>query len=320
MIELGASDLRACLPWAALVDTIEDKLREPGFNAPPRVSFDIEGGSHAGGGTLLMMPAWQGDRAIGIKIVTFWPSNRDIGRPSHAATYMMLDARSGAVLAMLDGEELTARRTAAISLLGARCLARADARRLLVIGTGPIARNLVRAFHSTERFTSIEIHGRNPETARALVESLRKEGVMCRVAASLRQSVSAADVISAATSAVEPLFDGDWVAPGTHVDLVGSFHPTMREVDDKLIARADAIWVDTEAALAESGDLVQPIEKGIITRASIAGNLPELIAAPRPRGSDQEITIFKAVGFALPDFAAAEAALRKAQPRAAQAV
>ncbi len=321
MIELTAADVRDCLPWASLVLAIENKLRGSGFSAPPRISFDLQGGSHSGGGTLLVMPAWQNDNAIGIKLVTFWPSNRSDGRPSHGATYLMLDARSGNILAILDGEELTARRTAAISLIGSRCLARDDASRLLVVGTGPIACNLVRAYRSTGRFRTIEIFGRSAEAARALVDSLCAEGTACELSSSLQTSIAAADVISAATSATEPLFDGDWVRPGTHVDLVGSFHPTMREVDDRLVARADAIWIDTGAALVESGDLVQPIEKGVITRDAIAGQLRELIDHPSPRPSRTAITIFKAVGFALPDFAAAEAALqREAAALAAEAI
>ncbi len=308
MIELSRNDVRERLPWSALVEAIDRKLRAGDLVEPQRLAFDLDGGG-ADDGTLLVMLSWQGREVIGIKTVTFWPDNHVRDLPSHGANYILMDARSGSIMAILDGEELTGRRTAAVSVLAASRLLRRDAHSLLVCGTGPIAENLVRAHHASGRFTSIRLYGRTRSRAEILQERLAEAGIACTVCSDdLRREFGDADMISTATSATSPLFDGSWVSAGSHVDLVGSFRPIMREVDDHLLRRASSIWIDTPTALKESGDLTQPIAAGVISLSDIRGDLRALVLGGGRR-SDDEITIFKAVGFALPDLAAAEAAL-----------
>jgi len=308
MIVLKREDVRARLPWPDLIEAIRQRLAEQEIIGPQRLAFDMEGGSQGGGGTLLVMPGWHGSQVLGVKIVTFWPDNGDHGLASHGANYLLMDARSAEILASLDGEELTQRRTGAVSALAARFLLRPDASTLLVLGTGPVAEQLVEAHQASGRFSLIEVYGRTAARAAAMVERLNAKGVKCRLSENLERSVRAADMIVTATSSSSPLFDGSWMRPGVHLDLVGGFRPNMREIDDAAIKRATAVWIDTPAAIVEAGDLTQPIATGLLAPEDIAGDLRSLVTAPPTRGPG-DITIFKAVGFALPDLAAAQLAL-----------
>jgi len=255
-------------------------------------------------GDLLIMPGWRMPDHIGIKSVTIWRSNKDGGLPSHTANYILTDAKSGAIVAAIDGAELTAKRTAAVSVMAARRLLRNGGCRLLIIGTGPIARNLALAHKACSPDMIVEIFGRNPERAAALAQELRDLGQDCAISRDLRTSVLRADMISTATNASMPIFDGAWVRPGTHLDLIGSFKPNMREVDDLVVSRASQIWIDDQSALTESGDISIPISSGVISADAIVGDLPALLSSARCR-DDDEITIFKSVGYAIPDLAAA---------------
>ena len=320
MIQLTESQVRESLPWPELVEAIRTTVLDSRCEAPPRIRFDLRDESTAENGNLLLMPGWQGADVIGLKTVTFWPDNQRNNLPSHGANYILIDGRSGAILALLDGAELTVRRTAAVAALAARSLMRASAEYCLVVGTGPVARNLVLAHAALHRFRRIEIYGRDRNRAAALVNELQRHGIHCSMSNDLETSVREAALISTATSARAPLFDGNWVSPGTHLDLVGSFKPDMREVDDRLVERAASIWVDSLTALRESGDLTQPLKAGIIDAGDITGDLRDLMSFPgKGRLADLDITVFKAVGFAIPDLAAARTAVHwsaRTRPRA----
>lgn len=304
MIHLNEEAVRASLPWRELSQAIERLVIEDAVTAPRRLSYELPpvvGGAVPG--HLLVMPAWRGGTVIGIKSVTVRPDNGERGERSHGASYLLIDGRSGEPMAVLDGSELTERRTAAASALAASRLARPDSRRLLVIGTGPVALNLALAHAALRDLASVEIFGRDPAKAAAVVERLAAEGVPAAVCGDLRGSAETADIISMATSARTPILFGAWIRPGVHVDLVGSFRPDMREVDDALIERADSVWVDTMVAAQESGDLA---------RASVAGDLRELLTRVAEPRDPAHITVFKSVGFATLDLAAAETALAAA--------
>jgi alanine dehydrogenase len=285
-------------------DALEDAFIDSGTEVPLRHAHALgEGGAE---GTLLLMPAWSA-AALGVKLVTVMPGAAAHGVGTVQASYLLLDRATGEPRALLDGEALTLRRTAAASALAAQHLARPDATRLLIVGSGRLAPWMVRAHVALNpELVHVAVWGRNADAAEDVVETLRDEGIDAEVAEDLRAAVQAAEVISCATTSREPLVHGAWLQPGAHLDLVGGFRRDMREVDDAAIACA-RIVIDTYAgALAEAGDLVQPLEAGVITRERIVGELAQLLRGEvRGRLAPEDVTLFKSVGTALEDLAAA---------------
>jgi ornithine cyclodeaminase len=221
-----------------------------------------------------------------------------------------MSGRTGETLAVLDGTRLTHWRTAAASALAARLLARADTERLLVVGAGARAPFLVRAHASVRRYRSIAVWNHRPEGARRLAADLSTMGFNANPAADLEAAVAEADVISCATLATEPLIQGRWLKPGQHLDLVGAFNVSMREADDEALRRAH-IFIDTDAALTEGGDVAAGILGGVIDRSAVIANLPALCRGAPGRRRADEITLFKSVGAAIEDLAAAILVWRK---------
>ena len=255
--------------------------------------------------TLLLMPAWS-DRALGAKLVTVMPGNRRLGHPSVNAVYLLFERSTGVPRAVIDGEALTLRRTAAVSLLAARHMARADARNALIVGTGTLAPYMAQAHACARALQRLWVWGRRGEGAQTLAQRLRDEGLPAQAVEDLEAAVREADIICCATTATQPIVRGAWLAAGTHLDLVGGFRRGMREADDEAIASA-RIVVDTYAgALAEAADLVEPLERGVIERSAIVAELAELGRGVPGRVSPDEITLFKSVGTAVADLAAAQ--------------
>jgi alanine dehydrogenase len=276
---------------------------------PARQSYAVGDQSNPAA-ALVIMPAWQSNAAIGVKLVTVFPNNSTRGEPAVQATYTLFDAATGTPRAILDGTELTLRRTAAASALAARYLARPEATRLLMIGTGSLAPHVIESHAAVRQIRRVRIWGRRPERATAVASSLAGRPYEIEAVADLESAVAWADIISCATLAAEPLLRGAWLRPGQHLDLIGSFTPQMREADDEALVRA-AIYVDTRAgALAESGELVHAVAAGLISTADIRGELSELArGSVVGRREPGEITLFKSVGCALEDLAAAELAV-----------
>ena len=302
-------DVAQLLPWADLVTAMEDVFRA-GCEAPVRhhhalVRPDRDAGS------LLLMPAWQPGRYTGVKIVHVVPGNAEAGLPAVHASYLLSDERTGAPLAVLDGGELTDRRTAATSVLAARYLARQDSRKLLILGSGRVARALAECYRATLPINDVAIWSRDPLHAERLARDLAAHGHPARAVASI--DASQADIVAAATLSAEPLLRGAEVRAGTHVDLVGAFRPDMRESDGALLARAHLV-VDTRAgALAEAGDIHQAIDEGAILADHVAAEFSELCrgtGAGRTRA--EQVTVFKSVGWAGEDLAAAALAYDRA--------
>jgi ornithine cyclodeaminase len=302
---VGAAEIERILTYPDLVDTLREAFRS-GITVPPRHQHRIprEGGE----ATLLLMPAWTDSPAghIGVKIVSVFPDNAKRGQPSVMGAYLLLAGDSGEPLAVLDGRVLTLWRTAAASALAASYLARADSRRLAMIGAGALAPRLIAAHASVRPIDEVAIWNRTPANAAALASRLDRPGLRVSATADIGEAVGHADIVSVATLSSEPLLRGGWLKPGTHLDLVGAFTPQMREADDDAIRRAK-IYVDTRAgALKEAGDIVQPIASGILSPDAIAGDLFDLCrGAVAGRQSDAEITLFKSVGTAIEDLAAA---------------
>lgn len=288
----------------ALVAALERMFRD-GCAAPARHhhTVPVPGAPDA---TLLLMPAWRAGTYLGIKLVTVFPGNAQKALPAVSAAYVLMDATTGAIKALIDGGELTARRTAATSALAARFLARPDARTLVVVGTGRIARELA-DFHLALRpsLQTVAVWGRSAAHAGEFASDLARRGIRASASDDLARAVAAADIVSVATLSTTPLVRGEWVRPGTHVDLVGGYTPAMREADDALIRKA-RVFVDTrEGGLKEPGDIVAPIAAGILNPAAVA-DLHDLCRGSKDaRRTPEEITVFKSVGAALEDLAAA---------------
>jgi alanine dehydrogenase len=256
--------------------------------------------------TLLLMPAWS-ETSLGVKLVTVMPGNAARGAGTVQAIYVLLDRATGEPLALLDGEALTLRRTAAASALAARYLALEDAQNLLLVGAGRLAPYLACAHYALRpSLRRVFVWARELAKAQTAAQWLRDLGLPAQATADLEAAARDAQIISCATTAASPVVHGAWLAPGTHLDLVGGFTPAMREVDDAAAARS-RIVVDTYAgALAEAGDLLAPLASGAIGRESIVAELAELVRGDRRgRTGAEEITLFKSVGTALEDLCAA---------------
>ena len=306
-----AEAVHRALDYGTLADRLEVMFRA-GCEAPLRHHHAI---ATADGpdAALLLMPAWQPGGHIGVKTVTVFPGNAEKGLPAVAAAYLLLDGGDGRVLALLDGEALTLRRTAAVSALAARYLAREDARRLLMVGAGALAPHLIRAHAAVRPIAEVTIWNRHADKAQALAAELDGGDLAISASEDLEGAARAADVISCATLATEPLVRGAWLGPGAHLDLVGAFRPTMRESDDEAVRRA-RVYVDTRTgALAEAGDITQPVAAGVIAEDDIQADLFDLCRGQRAgrQGAD-ELTLFKSCGCSLADLAAAELVVERA--------
>lgn len=264
----------------------------------------------AGGGTVLIMPAWQAGRYFGLKTVMIFPGNAERGLPGLHSTYLLYDAASGQPLAQLDGDEITGRRTAAASALAAEYLARPDARRLLVVGAGRVAALIPEAMRAVRPIAEVVVWNRTRAAAERLAAAFGDAGIPARAGDDLAACVAAADIVSCATLSNAALIEGRWLAPGAHLDLIGSFAPSMREADAACFERAQ-VFVDTPEALVKSGDLLGAIAEGGFAPGDLRGTLADLCAGRcAGRGGADEITLFKAVGTALEDLAAAELVYR----------
>ena len=305
---VDAATLRRVLEPRALVARLRQAFRD-GATVPLRHSHVVDASE---GARLLLMPAWRARACLGVKLVTVYPGNAARGAATVGALYVLMDGATGHPRALLDGEALTLARTAAASALASGYLSRPDARTLLVVGTGQLAPWLARAHCAVRRIHDVLVWGRDPARAEATAASLRADGLPATAAADLGGALASADIVSCATTATTPVLPGSAVATGTHVDLVGGFTPQMREADDALVQRA-SLFVDTrEAALAEAGDLVQPMMRGLIRPEQVRAELADLCGDRHEgRSGPSEITLFKSVGTALEDLAAAEFALER---------
>lgn len=309
MLTIDADAVRRLTGWEPLVAAIRAMFAADCVT-PTRHHHTVEAPGEAAA-TLLLMPAWTIGETIGVKLVTVFPGNAARGLAAVNATYMLFSGRTGEALAMIDGGELTVRRTAAASALAADYLARRDASHLLMVGTGRLAPNLIAAHRSVRPIRNVTVWGRDPDKAAKIVGRL--DGVAGRVATDLEAAVAKADIVSCATLSKDPLIHGDWLRPGIHVDLVGGFTPAMREADDEAVRRA-TVFCDTRAgAGSEAGDLVQPLASGVLSEADIVADLYQLCRGEHPgRASDDEITLFKSAGAALEDLAGALLAYEQA--------
>jgi ornithine cyclodeaminase len=263
--------------------------------------------------TLLLMPAWEGGRSVGVKIVTITPGNGARHLPAVQGLYLMLDGATGEPKALMEGKTLTVRRTAAASGLAASFCARQDAAVHLMVGAGALSLPLIQAHRAARPgITRSVLWARDPKKAEEKIAEIRQAGIAVERASDLEAAARGADIISCATLSAEPLIHGAWLKPGAHLDLVGAYLPELRESDDEAVKRA-TLFCDTRAgALKEGGDLLQPLKAGIIKETDVAAELADLCKGKHPgRRSADEITLFKSVGTAIEDLAAAKLMLER---------
>ncbi|MDN3522683.1 ornithine cyclodeaminase family protein [Halomonas ramblicola] len=307
---LDAEQVTTSLPWGALVEAL-DAIFTRTVHSPVRHHHHLQvpGDPEA---TLLLMPAWIEGQYLGIKQVNVFPGNSARGLPGLTGHYLLSCARTGHHLAQFEANELTARRTAAASALAARYLAREDAGELLMVGAGRMARRLIPAHRAIRPIQRVRIWDIREASARTLAEEFRAEGIDAEAVPEdgLAEAAGRADIISCATLSRDPLIRGEWLSPGTHLDLVGSFTPFMREADDEVMRRG-AVFVDTrEGAMSETGDLIDPLKTGVIQESDILADFPDLCGKRHAgrralEAPDQAITVFKSVGASVEDLAAA---------------
>jgi ornithine cyclodeaminase len=304
LLTLDAPTTRALLPFAALIPALRRAFIK-GCELPLRHTHAIAH-PHGADGTVLLMPAWRSGQRLGIKTVTIFPGNGALGLPGLHSLYTLFDAATGVPLAQIDGNEITSRRTAAASALAASFLAREAASRLLILGTGRVASLLAEAMCCVRPIVQVRVWNHRTEGAERLAATLRGQGLDAQAVTDLGAAVAQAHVVSCATLANAPLVHGGWLQAGTHLDLIGSFTPAMRESDGACFARS-RVFVDTEEALAKSGDAIGARSEGVFADAQLQGTLAQLCRGEvRGRTGAGEITLFKAVGTALEDLAAAE--------------
>ena len=294
------------LPYKALIEALRDTFSQD-IQVPLRSMYamNLPSGPQA---TFGLMPVWRAGEIMATKLLTIFPDNASQGLPTIHAQIVVFDGRTGIPTAIIDGTEVTRRRTAATSALAASYLANEHAESLLVVGTGPQAPHQALAHAVLRPIRRVGIWGRCVRKARAVVEVLNQNSLQfsAHVVDDLEAGAREADVISCVTSACDPVVFGEWLKPGSLLDLVGSHTPNRRECDDEAVRRS-RIYVDTlVGARAEAGDLLIPLRHGVIRQSDILGDLHALCRNEvAGRGTSDEITLFKSVGSALEDLAAA---------------
>lgn len=292
------------LGWEKLIDRLREGFAAERIEAPDRqiLTIPLPDGQSA---SLLLMPAWEAGRSIGVKVVTFFPQNAAKGQPTINAGYLLFDGDNGRALAAIDGDAMTERRTAATSALAADYLARPDARVLLICGTGQVAATLAAAHASIRDYDRILVWGRSADKARARADEIRAAGLPGELCLDLEAGCRSADVISSATAATKPFLRGAWIGEGTHLDLIGAFKGDMRECDTQAITQA-RVFVDGHSGALLSGDLADPVAEGQFNPARIAGDIVDLTRGTvQGRRSPSERTVFKSVGLSAEDLIAA---------------
>ena len=307
MQQITQKQLAEVLDFSSLIDCLRQSFQKD-ITVPQRHHHDYPNPDEKSNSTLLLMPAWQNGEYLGVKIVTVSPGNGKYNLPAVQGAYLLFNARYGTPLAQIEAKALTSLRTAAASALASTFLSRAESRSMLMVGTGALAPQLIRAHTTVRPIRRVFVWGRRYQRAVALAEAIKAEeaGFHIEAVRTIEEVIREADIISCATLSNDPLIYGDQLRVGQHLDLVGSFKPDMREADDETVRRS-SIFVDSrQAAPAESGDLAIPIQRRILTRAAIKADLFDLCKGRHPgRRGEEEITFFKSVGHGLEDLAAA---------------
>lgn len=303
-----AQAVESALPYPDLVDALRTGLQLP-IEVPARSVLS----PNQDASCVLVMPAWAPQQLLGVKLVSVWPENNARGLPAVSGVYVLISCADGRPLAVMDGTELTLRRTAAAAALAARTLARRNSSTLAVLGTGALSAPLALAHASVMPLEQILIWGRDRQRALGVVKRLQAHGLNAHASTDLQGALAEADLVAAATTASQPFIPAKWVQPGTHLGLVGAFTPQMAEAEPALMARAQLFADQRAAVLEKGGEVWQALQMGLIEPSYIEAELADLAAQPQRawRSGDDAITVFKSVGFASLDLIAAERVFRR---------
>ena len=310
MINISKKELEQLLDYNSLITALKKAFQED-YQVPVRHHHNYANPKEEKESTLLLMPAWQAGKYLGVKIITVSPENGKYNLPSIHGTYTLFDAHQGIPLAQLDARSLTNLRTAATSALASFFLSKKTSSRLLMVGTGALSPELIKAHVAVRPIQEVFVWGRDFEKAKKVCEQFEHSPFDIFPIKKINEGIKKADIISCATLSNQPLIHGEFLQAGQHLDLVGAFKPDMREADNLAVQRS-SIFVDTYDGLKESGDIFQPLESGLLKRDEIKANLFELCRNEKlGRTNNEKITFFKSVGHALEDLAAAKLAFEK---------
>ena len=312
---LSARDVAQALPMKEAVEVMKEAFRQLSTGqavAPPRTHIETAGPA----GDALFMPCYvPGAGRMGVKVVTLFAGNAALGLPRVQAIMVVLDATTGSPLAVVDGTSLTAIRTGAASGAATDLLARPDAAVVAIFGAGPQARTQLEAVCAVRPIRRARVFDVSAGRIEAFARDMQAQlGIPVEAAASASEALAGADVVCTATTSSVPVFADADLAPGAHVNAIGSYRPSVREVPGETVRRARVVVDHLPAALAEAGDLIIPIEQGLIGKDHIRAELGEIVAGRKKgRESRNQITLFKSVGVAVQDLLAADRALANAQ-------
>lgn len=306
MVQIPDNFINRNTDFPELIAALKKGFATEEILVPMRHHHDFPNPEVGADSTLLLMPAWHSGKVAGVKIATVSPENARFDLPSIQAVYVLMDALKGNIKAILQAKSLTAKRTAAASALASSFLSRKDASSLLMIGTGALSTNLIRAHASVRPIKNVYVWGRNFEKAQAICDSLKSEAFECQAVKTIPEKIAEVDIVSCATLSKTPLVLGKYLKKGQHVDLVGAYRKDMREADDETLTKA-SVYIDTyQGGLKESGDIAIPLKSGALKEEDIKGDLFALCAGTaKGRRHPEEITVFKSVGHALEDLIAA---------------
>jgi alanine dehydrogenase len=307
MLVLNQQEVTALLPMAACIEVMAETLSSLARGEtvlPLRTILRLPDGS----GAFAVMPAYLGSPAtIGAKVITVFPGNNGTAFDSHQGAVLLFDSVNGSLAALLDATAITTIRTAAVSAVATRALARENASSLAILGAGVQGYAHLEAMCAVRPITSLRVWSRNAEHARRFADvATSRYKLDAWVADSARSAAHDADIVCTTTSSTEPVLFGEWITPGTHINAVGASQATAREVDSETVIRSRLYADRRESALNEPGDILVPLRAGQITADHIVGEVGEVLIGRAPgRANDNEITLFKSLGLAIEDLAAA---------------
>ncbi|ANW96071.1 ornithine cyclodeaminase [Wenyingzhuangia fucanilytica] len=307
IVQIDNSFIESNTIFRELIEVLRNGFANNKTLIPTRHHHDFPNPEMKTDSTVLLMPAWSPGETAGVKIITVSPKNSQFDLPSIQGTYIYLDATNGSVKAIIEAKSLTAKRTAAASALASSYLSRKDSSSLLMIGTGALSKNLIQAHASVRDLKKVYVWGRSFKKAQAICEQLKNEDFTITPIQNIEEKISEVDIISSATLSKTPLILGKHLKKGQHVDLVGAYKKDMREADDETILKS-SVYVDSfEGGLKENGDILIPLQTGIIKESDIKADLFGLTSEQKQgRSNVDEITVFKSVGHALEDLVAAD--------------
>ncbi|MDK2594073.1 ornithine cyclodeaminase family protein [Pseudoalteromonas obscura] len=303
---INRAQVKQALNFKVLIDTIAEGFSGDA-NMPMRQVFELDN-SADNHDAFAVLPAWNND-VIGVKAFTYFPENFKQDKASLYSKIMLFSRQTGEPLALIDGTEVTLWRTAAVSALAASYLAKKDAKHIVFFGSGNLAPFMINAHLNVRDYEKVTVVARNPDKAKTLLSVLSAQHgkIQFEFGTACQSLIASADVISCATGSHTPLFDGNWVSPGTHIDLIGNHHKQYRECDTRTVTRS-SVYVDSRInVLNEAGELLLPISEGVFSESQVKAELTELAKSHTyRRASQSEITLFKSVGTALSDLVTAK--------------